>query len=180
VTAMAKLTELEGCVLGLVWELGSCTPYAIRRVFQASPNPQWSGSAGAIYPLVRKLDELGLLKSRADSTGERKRTLYSLSSKGQKLLRAWLRPPVLESAVSIPLDPLRIRVRFLAVLSKTERATFLAQAEEQLVEQGRDARREHQGFDREEDPYSYLIARGVEKLAQARLGWIREVRALLE
>ena len=47
-------TELEAAVLGVVWQDGPCTPYAIRQHFLESPAPRWSGSAGAIYPLVRR------------------------------------------------------------------------------------------------------------------------------
>jgi hypothetical protein len=47
-----KLSEIEGCVLGLLAVDGPATPYAIRKVFLESPNPQWSGNAGTIYPLA--------------------------------------------------------------------------------------------------------------------------------
>ena len=49
------LSEIEACVLALVSVDGPATPYAIRKVFLNSPNPQWSGSAGTIYPLIGRL-----------------------------------------------------------------------------------------------------------------------------
>ena len=54
-------SELEGAVLGVIWQEGPCTAYTIRKQFVASPSPQWSGSAGAIYPLVRRLEKKRLL-----------------------------------------------------------------------------------------------------------------------
>src|SRR5262245_13459166 len=51
-TSSRNLTELEGTALGVIWAGQPCTPYRVRRVFLDSPSPSWSGSAGAIYPLI--------------------------------------------------------------------------------------------------------------------------------
>ncbi|MDH3215155.1 MAG: PadR family transcriptional regulator [Candidatus Krumholzibacteria bacterium] len=174
-----KLTELEGCVLGLVWEMGTCTTYAIRKVFQRSPNPYWSGSAGAIYPLVRRLESSGLLRAREDYTGQRRRDLYEVTARGLRELRSWVGPRVLDWSVSIPVDLLRTRIRFLGVLKSPERAEFLANAEQQLLRQIREAEKECRSLEATKEPYPYLVARGVAKIARARLSWIREATALL-
>ncbi len=175
----SKVTELEGCVLGIVWEMDSCTPYAIRKVFQGSPNPHWSGSAGAIYPLVRRLESGGLLRVREDYTGQRRRELYKLTAKGLCALRSWVGPEVSDWSVTIPVDPLRLRVRFLGVLQSSRRTEFLAHAEHQLLVQIKEAEKECRSLDAEKDPFSYLLARGVAKIARARLAWIREATELL-
>ncbi|HZE88705.1 MAG TPA: PadR family transcriptional regulator, partial [Verrucomicrobiae bacterium] len=70
--ARKGLSELEGATLGVVWSEQPCTPYAIRRVFQTSPSPFWSGSAGAIYPLVERLETRGLVRAEATMTGRRR------------------------------------------------------------------------------------------------------------
>ena len=59
VTAARGLSELEAVVLGLVWSDGPCTAYAVRRTVQASLSAQWSGSAGAVYPAVARLEGPG-------------------------------------------------------------------------------------------------------------------------
>ena len=174
-----KLTELEGCVLGLILEMDTCTTYAIRKVFQRSPNPYWSGSAGAIYPLVRRLKQRNLVRSREDYTGQRRRDLYELTAEGMRSFRSWLGPRVPDWSVTIPVDPLRTRVRFLAALKPSERAEFLANARQQLLAQIKDAETEFKSFDPTEDPYRYLVARGVAKIAQARLTWIKEATELV-
>ncbi len=58
-TATQRLSELEAVVLGLVWSDGPCTAYAVRRTVQASLSAQWSGSAGAVYPAVARLEQRG-------------------------------------------------------------------------------------------------------------------------
>ena len=69
--AMRELSELEYVVLGVVRQEAPCTPYVIRQVFAHSPSSYWSGSAGAIYPLVRRLERRGLLESTERRRGSR-------------------------------------------------------------------------------------------------------------
>ena len=82
-------------------------------------------------------------------------------------------------SVTIPVDPLRLRVRFLGVLQSSRRTEFLALAEHQLLVQIKEAEKECRSLDAKKDPFSYLLARGVAKIARARLAWIREATELL-
>ena len=67
-----QLSEIEACVLALVSEDGPATPYAIRKIFLDSPSPQWSGSAGTIYPLIERLSRRKLIHSKLRLTGKRR------------------------------------------------------------------------------------------------------------
>jgi DNA-binding PadR family transcriptional regulator len=69
--ASHNLSEMEGCVLALIWSGGPLMPYAIRQVFRKSPSPQWSGSAGSIYPLVDRLERRALIRSAAAGVAAR-------------------------------------------------------------------------------------------------------------
>lgn len=132
--ADAPRSELEGFVLGLIWRLGRCSPYELRRHMQASPSSQWSGSAGAIYPLIRRLEGHGLVRSKAQNTGKRERREYELTAHGFAALRSWVGPPLAEEAVTVAHDPLRSRARFLDVLSPGERKAWIAAARAALDE----------------------------------------------
>src|SRR5262249_34066386 len=153
-----KPTELEACVLGLVWVHGPCTAYVVRRVFQRSPSPHWSGSAGAIYPLVKRLERQGLLRSESHALGKRRSKQLVLTPPGQRILLPWLRPPSPDWVVGVPPDPLRTRLRFLGALSAVEQAKFLADAESQIQFhlQASEADSERQ----RDDLYAYRMARG--------------------
>lgn len=172
---MPKLSELEGCVLGLVWAGGPCTPYAIRQIFLSSPSPHWSGSAGAIYPLVRRLERRRLLRSETQATGRRRSRLYALTPAGTRALQAWLSPPLPEVAVGVPADPLRTRLRFLEALPQARRRAFLADARARLHRHLRlvqaDCRKRRASGDR----FDYLMARGALHQMRAREAWLREV-----
>ena len=107
---MRALSELEGCVLGHLWKHGPCTAYAVRKEMLDSPSSQWSGSAGAIYPLLERLERRRLVSARKASRGKRAGWLYALTPTGHERLLEWLGPPLAPDVVSIAVDPLRTRV----------------------------------------------------------------------
>ncbi len=127
-------SELEGFVLGLVWQLGPCSPYDLRHHMQASPSTQWSASAGAIYPLLRRLETLGLLRSKARRTGKRARREYEFTPRGVAALQRCVGPPLAPEAVTVAHDPLRSRARFLGALSQAQRSAWVAAARAALDE----------------------------------------------
>jgi PadR family transcriptional regulator AphA len=88
-----KLSEIEGSVLGLLAVDGPATPYAIRKVFLESPNPQWSGSAGTIYPLIERLLQRKLIRSTICLTGKRRGHRISITPSGSWALKQWLSVP---------------------------------------------------------------------------------------
>ena len=73
------MTDLETFVLGVVWLRGPCTAYVVRRELRASP--------GAVYPALKRLDEDGLIRSRAQSWGERGKQELSITPRGIEALR---------------------------------------------------------------------------------------------
>ncbi len=170
-----RLSELEGAVLGAISVLEPCTAYAVRQTFLRSPSTRWSGSAGAIYPLVRRLERRGLLSSKPHATGRRQGRHYELTNEGRGALTAWIGPPFSEEVSSIPPDPLRTRLSFLAVLSSDRRDAFLSRAEEEIRAQANSADRECRRNLRAGRAPDYLISRGALLVAKARLKWIREV-----
>src|SRR3954451_8504709 len=104
-TTQRKLTELEGCVLGLVWANGPCTPYTLRKEFLNSPSPDWSGSAGAIYPLIERLEKRKLIRSAQHADGLRLSKRYELTASGLSKLRLWAGPPLTQDLLGVPADP---------------------------------------------------------------------------
>jgi DNA-binding PadR family transcriptional regulator len=174
-SATRDLTELEGCVLGLFWQLGPCTAYAIRKEFLASPSPYWSGSAGAIYPLIERLDRQRLIRSTNEAAGRRKSRHYSLTLTGRKALRRWLGPPLADATLGIPPDPLRSRMRFLGALPKARKISLLREVEARLSGHLRQVEEDCDRYRRAGEPHACLMARGAVRMLQARLEWVREV-----
>ena len=173
-----RLTELEGCVLGLVVSEGPCTPYAVFSVLRDSPSSQWSGSAGAVYPVFRRLEAAGLVVSESRGDGERAARVSRATTAGRKALRRWLGPPIADWIAEVPSDPLRTRVRFLDALPPARRRAFLAAARSRLtkelarLEEDLKARRSR-------TPAEIAMARGAVHLVRARLAWITETAKAL-
>ena len=176
--ARRKLSEMEACVLALIWSNGPSTPYALRKVFLRSPSPQWSGSAGSIYPLVERLGRWKLIRSAAHSIGRRHGKRFTLTAAGSRAIEKWLAPSVPDWVAGVPPDPLRTRIRFLGVLPVGKQQELLRVAlqrvEWHLGEMLRDYkdRRAKGGFER-------WMARGALMAMRARRAWLREMVAAL-
>src|SRR5471030_2616795 len=89
-----ELTELEQCVLGVIWRDGPMTAYEIAALFARSLSPYWSGSAGAIYPVVARLRKRGLAGGKRQSWNDSQKTVLKATKKGVTALRKWLTPPL--------------------------------------------------------------------------------------
>ncbi len=167
------LTELEGCVLGVIKARGPCTPYAVRREFQTSSTPYWSASAGAIYPLIVRLARRRLIAAVRLTGDARGGTLYAPTAAGVRALQRWLGPPLTPLVVGAPPDPIRSRVNFLGLLSKADRRRFLAEAATKLRQQlARTAALVKKGA---ADPFDGWALRGSHLIMKARLAWILEM-----
>jgi DNA-binding PadR family transcriptional regulator len=165
------LTELEGTVLGVLWARQPCTPYQVRREFLDSPSPHWSGSAGAIYPLVVRLEAAGLARSEAHSTGSRRSRRYRVTPAGRRALVRWMGPPVGDEVVGVPPDPLRARVALLTLFPPRHRRAYLREIERRLgemIERSRSIEAELLT-----DSYTEPMSRGAIAMQETRLDWIR-------
>ena len=159
-----QLSELEGCILGHLGKHGACTAYAVRRSFLVSLSSHWSGSAGAVYPALARLEERGLVSSRRAPQGGREAWKYDLTSSGRTRLRAWLEPPFLSTVVSVPPDPLRTRLHFLGLMTPSKRKAFFAAALDGL-------RRHQAALEREsiDDPYDEASRAAASAVMRARI-----------
>lgn len=170
------LSELECFVLGLIWKHGPCTAYALRQKLQSSPSTQWSGSAGAIYPLVRRLEAAGLLKSRSSGRGRRASLEYLATPKGEAALREWIGPPLPPEALTVAHDPLRSRLRFIMALPPQQRRAWIDAAIRSLDEVSRRVRQWDQAHANDPDPFVAIMTRSGLLDVRARRTWLREAR----
>lgn len=171
-----RYSELECFTLGLVWQLGPCSPYDVRRHMLGSPSTQWSASAGAIYPLVRRLHRRGLLSVKAKRTGKRARRVYRVTPAGMGVLRGWIGPPLDPEAITAVYDPLRSRARFLAAVPREQRRRWVAAAQAALEEVAARIRRWDEVYGSSGDPIAPLITRHGELDVRARSQWLEELR----
>lgn len=177
---MPKLSELEAVVLGLIWQDGPCTPYAVRQVFLRTPSPQWSGSAGAIYPAVQRLEHRGLIRSEAHAQGRRKSRRYHATPKGLGELRKWLKGSQTDWIVGVPPDPMRTRYRFLGLLPPAERRGILRAWQKNMARHTRAVEQDYEHRKKTGDAFSYLLARGALLHLASRRTWLEEATRALK
>jgi len=160
--------------MGVLWARQPCTPYQVRREFLASPSPHWSGSAGAIYPLVVRLEEAGLVRSEPHATGSRRSRLYRMTPAGRRALVRWMGPPVGDEVVGVPPDPLRARIALLTLFPPAHQREYLREIERRLGEMIAHSRDADAGLSG--DPYSERMSRGAIAMQETRLEWVRALR----
>ena len=175
---MKDLSELEGAVLGMVWVHAPCTPYRVRQLFLASPSPHWSGSAGAVYPLLERLTRRKLMTFETRLTGRRPGREYALTDRGTEELRRWIAGGISERTAGVPVDSLRARVRFLGSLPLAQRIAFLAEARTKVEAHLRIVEQDCRVRRAAGETFAYLTARGALLALRARLTWLREVERL--
>jgi DNA-binding PadR family transcriptional regulator len=171
----SALTELEGCVLGVIGARGPCTPYAVRREFQASPSQHWSASAGAIYPLIQRLRRRRWIRLEGKTGDGRKGKLYVLTAAGRQVLRGWLGPPSTPFAISVPLDPVRDRVGFLGMLPPLDQAAFVTDALERLRAHLLEIDRYAAQTRAAGDVFEEMVSDGARRMVEARIAWLGDV-----
>jgi DNA-binding PadR family transcriptional regulator len=156
--------------------MSPCTPYQVRKVFERSPSPHWTGSAGAIYPLIRNMESARLIASQRHKVGRRIGRRYSITPAGRRTLQKWLQRATTEKTIGVPLDALRTRIGFFAVLSPSARIKLIGKVQEQLAKHIKTIRAECRRRRVSGDIFSYLAMRGALLSLQARQVWLQEVR----
>ncbi len=179
-TTNRDLSRLESAVLGLISRGAPCTGYWIRRQFQESRSSYFSGSAGAVYPAVRRLEERQLVLSTAAHRGKRRSLQYRLTPLGKEALRSWLLPPLPPEDVAFSMDPVRTRVYYLEALAPNERRRFVDEALDQARRRASAIEAEAGSRSGGDDLFDYLGALGVLYEARARVGWLEELLRQLD
>ena len=169
----SHLSELEGGVLGIVQDSPGSTAHGISEMFRLSRSSHWSGSAGAIYPLMKKLHARGLLTVEDSQRGSGVRRAYSITPAGVDELKRWLGPPLSEWVASVTFDPLRTRMPFLGALTPAKQRAFLLSAEKLLKEELQETRTARRQLQDNGSFWEQMAADGCRAVSQARLRWIR-------
>lgn len=125
-----ELTELEGAVLSEIHHRNATTAFQVRKAFQVSPSLEWSGSAGAVYPAIRRLTAAGLILSSPTASGRNAKRL-ALTAEGVARLDDWICDT--RRAISVGMDPFRLRSGLWAFLEADRRLAGLTEARAALT-----------------------------------------------
>jgi len=175
----AERTTLEYALLGLIREKPR-SGYELRKVFVETAMAGYSGSPGAIYPALRRLEADGLIVGTARPGGPgRPGREFRLTPAGEAVLQKWLALPVTRDDVALRLDVLMLRFAFLGFADSPDRTlVFLERLEAELesflveLEQQLEAIRSAPLHAR------LALEAGISSIAD-RLRWTRAARARL-
>lgn len=86
------LTTTSFAMLGLL-AIRPWTTYELARHMDRALDRLWPRAASKLYEEPKKLEAQGLVTARPESVGRRPRTVYAITAKGRRALRAWLDEP---------------------------------------------------------------------------------------
>ncbi|MDE1149507.1 MAG: PadR family transcriptional regulator [Azospirillaceae bacterium] len=160
------ITELEGAILSEIHHRGHDTAFQVRRAFAASFSLEWKGSAGAVYPAVKRLERDGLIHAGPAEGGRNTRRL-SLTADGVAALNAWAGDAGL--ATSVGVDPFRLRSGIWTLLPVEERRALFARLEAEIAA----SLAQLQGYAAATDPVERLRVELCVAVQQARRDQLR-------
>jgi len=171
------VTELEGVILGIVEGRGSCSAYAVRKRFEASPTWGWSASKGAIYPAINRLLSRGYLQSGAARQGRQEVSLLSITPTGLEQLSTWILN-VGTRMGGAPVDPVRTRAHYLGALGVDQRREFLDRAE-RVAREALEIARKAAADPAARHNWAHEAALvGVRMQIETKIRWLKQVRKI--
>ena len=129
---VGNLTDNEGALLALVLRIQPTTAYQIMRIYNESPVSNFNTSSGKLYPLIRRLRELGLLAAKPVEGDRRGTEQLWCTSEGEAAIRRWVKQ--LRPAHLLLEDPLRTKVQSFDLLSRDEKVEWIVDAKAALAE----------------------------------------------
>jgi DNA-binding PadR family transcriptional regulator len=123
-------TNLREAIVGLLMDRPTHA-YALKKLLAPRVSPSEQINDGVLYPLLTKLESEGIIRGREEvSAGKRKRTIFSVTAKGETAFLAWLESDADESdepAYDFFMGhPLLVKVQFFSRLPPRRRAEKLA------------------------------------------------------
>jgi DNA-binding PadR family transcriptional regulator len=176
---MSSLTPTARVILGML-KLGVGTGYDIKKVIDVSTRFFWTASFGQIYPELKRLRKAGLVRAEQEPRGKVKRTVYSLTPKGEQAFHDWLTDS--EDVLFEIRDESLLRLFFSDFLSRDEVLANLRTQEqvfEQVLRRFREIEVDAQEGVNEGRVYPYVALQyGIEFIAFARDWYAERARRL--
>jgi DNA-binding PadR family transcriptional regulator len=179
---MSKINKSQYAILGWLSK-ASMSGYDLKQKFSKVSPFHWSESNAQIYPILKKLEDEGLVSSKLDvASGARNRRIYVITSEGLSKLEAWLAQPI---------EPAQYREEILLKLTMAEHAgcelilhhihEYYGQIQQQIKSLSSIAEyieTEHAG--REDQKYLKATYRFTKLNLEAKLRWCEETLKILQ
>lgn len=162
-----QLSDNEGRLLALVLRIQPTTSYQLVKTYAASPVSNFNASKGKIYPIIDRLERLGMIRKRKVKTDRRGTEELECTARGRRAVEKW----VLEIRPSHLLldDPLRTRVQSFDLLTPQQREDWIIRAKQEL----HNKLAEVDAYGRDVDvPFKEFVHDNAVRSIRARLDWL--------
>jgi len=164
---MITLTDDEGTFLSLLVRVGPATAYQISKIYAESPVSNFGTSKGKIYPLIRRLRELGFIRSERVEGDARGSERLQCTAAGSEAVRHWVKE--IRPSHLLLEDPLRTKVQSFGLLTAREQLEWIAGAKAALVQKLRDL---EEYAAEVEVPYKDFVHDNAVSSVECRLQWL--------
>jgi PadR family transcriptional regulator AphA len=150
--------------------------YEIKALVDDSTRFFWAASYGQIYPELRRLAAAGLVEGADAPRGERKRTVYAITTAGEAALREWLRQPPRTYEMR---DEGLLKLFFAALLPPEEAVEIVRAMRQRHLSVLERLRSIEPKALAKEDPYPLLVLRGGIEFNEWFAGWCERMESQL-
>lgn len=181
---MPKINKTKFALLGIL-TFGPMSGYDIKKLTDFSISHFWSENFGHIYPVLRRMEEEGLVTKEVKETkGKPNRNIYSITEEGRRELAAWLLLPVEEKSQR---NELLLKLFFASGLPEERVIEMVSEEEDRqkrLLSEYDDIEKtltnEESYRDNESLPYWLMTLSYGKKVSQAILEWCEETSKVLK
>ncbi|HXS47629.1 MAG TPA: PadR family transcriptional regulator [Solirubrobacterales bacterium] len=150
--------------------------YEIKAAVDNTTRFFWAASYGQIYPELKRLSEAGLVEGIDAPRGDRKRTVYAITTDGEAELKAWLRQPPESSEMR---EEGLLKLFFSGVLPAGEAVETLRAMRKRRLELSERLRGMEPGALEKEDPFPLMVLRAGIDFNQWFADWCEQMEAQL-
>ncbi len=150
--------------------------YEIKSLVDNTTRFFWAASYGQIYPELKRLSEAGLVEGSDASQGDRKRTVYAITSDGEAELKDWLRRPPQTAEMR---EEGLLKLFFAGVLKPAEAVETLRSMRRMRLELAERLRAMEPEKAELKDPYPLMVLRAGIEFNEWFAGWCERMEAQL-
>ena len=150
--------------------------YEIKAAVDNTTRFFWAASYGQIYPELKRLSEAGLVEGIDASRGDRKRTVYAITTDGEAELKDWLRQPPETSEMR---EEGLLKLFFAGALKPAEAVETLRAMRRKRLELSERLRSLEPEKTELQDPYPLMVLRAGIEFNQWFADWCERMEAQL-
>jgi len=174
---MRKQNRTKYTVLGML-SLENMTGYEITKIIKVSINNFWAESEGQIYPALAQCvdEELATCKEVKTKENKRSKKIYSITAKGKKELKEWLKKEAQETQVR---NELLLKLFYGANIDSKDNIQHLTHHQKQVENElaSYEVLQENLKKDHKDSPhlkYWLITINCALKILKAELAWCKE------